>query len=258
MPTLFQRILENLGLSPKEVQVLGALLQSGSMFASLIAKNANLNRTTTYGILKSLIEKGLVSSSRKGGTIKYQSIDIALLPGYVARKRDQLQESEIQLRELIPQIKLLKEKSQLLPKIQFFEGEEGVKQAYEDTLENNKSKELYDFTGTDAVFRKMGSEWVAYYIKKRTDLGIRCFDIAPDSDRTRSSMGEDKKYLRVTKLLPGEFSFNTEIDIYDNKVAIFSFSQDNPVAVIIEDANIAQTMKTLFRYIDTTIPEKGI
>ena len=248
-----KKTLENIGLKLKEITVLLVLFQNGSMYPASIAKSTGLNRTTTYGILKILASKGLVSSVKKDGVIKYQSIQPNLFPQYIERKRESLHEDERRVKELLPQLNLLREKSLTLPKIQFFEGDEGVKQAYEDTLENNKGKTLHDLTGTDAVFRKMGKEWIEYYLKKRTSLGIKCFDIAPDSEWSKITKSEDKKYLRETKLIPAEFSFDTEIDIYDNKVAIFSFSKENPIAVIIEDENIAHTMKTLFRFIDQSI-----
>lgn len=248
-----KKVLSNLDLSPKELDILVVLLQNSSMFASQIASISKLNRTTTYGILKNLIAKGLVSSVKKDKVIKYQSITPDLIPGYIERKQESLKETQSQIKELLPQLKLIKNRSLTLPKIQFFEGEDGVKQAYEDTLENNNGKILYDFTGTDAVFKKMGKEWVQYYVKKRTRLGIRCFDIAPDSEWSRISKKDDEKFDRITKLIPSSFSFNTEIDIYDNKVAIFSFSNENPIAVIIEDENIAHTMKTLYKYFDNSI-----
>ncbi len=242
--------LKTLGLGDKEIAVLSALLKSGApMFASTVAKAAGLNRTTTYDILKELGEKGLVSHIEKKGALRYRAIDATLLPAYVERQRETLEETKRKLEEVIPQIKLLQVHGRSLPKVQFFEGVEGVKQAYEDTLENNKGKTLNDFTGTDAVYRKMGKEWLEYYWKKRTRLGIECTVIAPDTEWSRIMKCEDEKYVRTTKLISKNFPFDSEIDIYDNKVGIFTFSQENPIAVLIEDDTIHNTLKTFFDFI---------
>jgi len=251
-PTLNQA-LKSIGLGEKETIILAHLLQTGPMLASRLAQKTMLNRTTVYAILHELRDKGLVSTTYKHNVTRYQSIDPILLPDYLSRKQAELAKQEQSLREILPQLVLKREKSFILPKVQFFEGVEGVKQAYEDTLENNSGKILLDLTGIDAVMKKMGHDWLTYYLKKRVQLGIECRNIAPDSTEARESKGNDEKYMRVTKLLPARFNFNTEIDIYDNKVGIFTFVQDNPMALIIEDEAIAESMKTLFNYIDSTL-----
>ena len=248
-----KKALEVIGLSKNEIAILLVLLESGSMFVVSIARAAKLNRTTTYGVLKLLADKGLASSVKKEGVVRYQSIAPELLPGYIERRRETLAETKQEVTKLIPQLKLLRAKGGTLPKVQFFEGKEGVEQAYEDTLENNKEKFLRDITGVDAVFTKLDPKFLDYYLKKRARLGIKCVDLAPESEWARRSKADDKKYLRTTKFLPPQFGFDAEVSIYDNKVGIFSYSQESPVAVIIEVETIAHTMKQLFNYIDSTI-----
>jgi len=163
MPASLLSSIKGIGLNLPESVVLGVLLTGGPMFASKVAREARLNRTTAYGVLNELIEKGLVSKIKDSSATKFQSIAPELLPDYIARKRDELRQREHELREALPQIHLLRNKATALPKVQFFEGVEGVKQAYEDTLENNKGKKLFDITGVDAVFDRLGAEWTRYY-----------------------------------------------------------------------------------------------
>lgn len=253
MLPVIKKALKEIGLSEKESLVLMALLESGPMLASAVAKAAKLNRTTTYGILKELAEKGLASSVKKHGATRYQSIAPELLPSYIERRREALAESKKEVQDLLPQIKLLRSKGKILPKVQFFEGEEGVKQAYEDTLINNKGGVLKDITGVDAVFRRLGENWVKYYLQKRAKLGIKCTDLAPESEWARKSKEDDAKYLRTTKFIPAQYGFNAEFALYDNKVSIFSYAQENPVAIIIEDETVSDMMQKLFDYMESTI-----
>ncbi len=251
IPTLV-KVLEDIGLHEKQIAVLSVLLESGGpMYVSSVAKGAKLNRTTAYDILKELSTKGLASQVKKEGAVRYQSIGVELLPAYVERRRESLEESKKQLAEVIPQIKLLRSKGRTLPKVQFFEGVEGVKQAYEDTLENNKGKILLDLTGTDSVIRKMGQEWVDYYLAKRTRLGIKCLCLMPDTEWSKIYKNLDQKQLRTTNFIPAEFAFDSEVNTYDNKVGIFSFSMEHPVAIIIEDDNIAHTVRQFFNFMAT-------
>ena len=218
------------------------------MYVSAIAKTAKLNRTTTYDILKELSSKGLASQVKKEGAVRYQSIAAELLPAYVERRRQALEESKKQFAEIVPQIKLLRSKGKALPKVQFFEGKEGVAQAYEDVLENNQEKRLRGITGMDTVYANFDDGWLQYYLNKRTRLGIRCIDLVPETEGGKRSKSDDEKYIRTTKFLPPKYNFEGDISIYDNKVALVSFVRDNPVAVIIEDDAIAMMMKHIFDF----------
>jgi len=251
MPAI-TKALEQIGLGDKHIKVLIVLLESGSMFAAAIARSAKLNRTTTYGILKDLQARGLVSSAKEQSATKYQSIAPELLPGYIERRREDLAESKREIQEMLPQLKLMRSKRNRLPKVQFFEGKEAVEQAYEDTLEGNNERFLRDITGIDAVFTNLDQKFLKYYLEKRSKLGIKCIDIAPATDAARKSKKDDKKYLRTTKFIPEKFNFEGEVSIYGDKVGIFSYAHENPMALIIEDSTIAAMMKQLFDYIDST------
>ena len=246
---ILKSALEKTGLSDKQTAVLGVLLENGgSMLVASIARAAKLNRTTTYDILKELVDKGIASKVKKEGAFRYQSIAPESLPSYVERRRDALEESKRELADLVPQIKLMQSKGRALPKVQFFEGEEGVKQAYEDVLQNNSEKFLRGISGMDAVYSNLSNTWVEYFLSKRARLGIRCMHLTPKTEGGERSKLDDDKYLRTTKFLSSQYNFEGDISIYDNKVNIASFARENPVAVIIEDDAITTMMKQVFDF----------
>lgn len=251
-----QKTLLGIGLSEKEANVLSVLLENKSLKAAEIARRSHLNRATTYVIIKSLLQKGLVTSSRKYNVAEFQAIDPALLVSYIDREKQALEEQKRAVRHLLPDLERLRANLDVLPKVAFFEGREGVKQAYEDTLDNNRGKVIYVFSGPDIVFQEMGEDYVAYYVNKRTRLGIRSFQIAPMTPAGEKILAGDKDVLRVTKLIPKAFAFDTEMVMYDNKLGIFSFAKDKLMAVIIEDQLIVNTLLALFRYIDQTLSKK--
>ncbi|OGG51495.1 hypothetical protein A3C18_03100 [Candidatus Kaiserbacteria bacterium RIFCSPHIGHO2_02_FULL_54_11b] len=251
MPQL-RKAFESIGLGHKEIGVLEVLLQGGLMYAAAVAKGAKLNRTTTYGILKELSGKGLVSSTKQQGVLRYQSIAPELLPGYIERRGKELLDMKTEVAEMVPQLQLMRSKGSVLPKVQFFEGAEGMQQAYEDTLEGNREKKIRDITGIDAVVNNLDQKFVTYYLEKRARLGIECTDVVPETELSKKSKDDDKKYLRETRFIPSKFNFDGEISIYDNKVGIFSYAPKAPAAIIIEDKTIAHMMKQLFDYLATT------
>lgn len=251
MPSI-TKALQSIGLHDKQIRVLNVLLQNGPMFASAIARETKLNRSTTYVILKELQEQGIVSSAKEESATRYQSIAPELLPSYIERKREELADSKKEIEAALPQIKLLRSRGNTLPKVQFFEGKQALLRAYEDTLENNEEKFLRDITGVDAVFSNIDPKFLKYYLEKRARLGVRCVDIVPETEGGKKSKEDDEKYLRTTKFIPGKFNFDGEVSIYGNKVGLFSYANENPIALIIEDATIAKMMKQIFDYIEST------
>ncbi len=251
-----RKTLSGIGLDPKEAEVLSILFKSESVRASEIARKSHLNRSTAYVVIKSLLHKGLVTSSQKYGVTEFSAIEPRLLVSYLDRQQQALEEEKNSVQRILPELEQLRANLDVLPKVSFFEGLEGVKQAYEDTLDNNRGKVIYVFSGPDIVFQEMGEDYVSYYITKRTRLGIRSFQIAPRTPGGEIIQSKDKNVLRITKLIPKEFSFDSEMIIYDNKLGIFSFAKDKLMAVIIEDQLIVNTMMALFRYIDQTMKPK--
>lgn len=251
--------LAHLGLSPSEIRVFSYLLENkNAERISIISRKTKLNRTTLYGILKSLTERGLVSSVEDRGVLTYRSIQPHLLVDYIERAKDKLSSDIAKVREIIPFIEQLRKVGgSSYPSIQFFDGVEGIKQAYEDTIKNNPSKKIYGFTGTEAIFRSdsIDMEWVEWYMKKRAAAGIKYLTITMDGPASRIIKGRDERDFRLTKLLPPGYSFEIEMSIYENKVLIASFSAEHPLAVLIEDEKISELMKSLFRYIDSTLKE---
>ena len=52
--------------------------------------------------------------------------------------------------------------------------------------------------------------------------------------------------LEILFVNPGEFPFKNDIAIYEDKVAIMSLSKDEIISILIENKNVADTMKAVF------------
>lgn len=249
--------LQDAGLSLSEATTLIALLQhEEGVRASDLAKEARLNRTTLYGVAKSLTEKGLVSVVEERGVLRYQSIRPEFLVDYIERAKHQLETSAEEVKKVLPLLQAARaDIGHPYPTVQFFEGREGIKQIYEDTVKNNKSKTLYGFLGADAGLEFMGYDWINTYIASRMKHGVKAYTVATDTQALRGFQSRDNQELRSTKLLPPGYEFELEVVVYDDKVLIASFQPERPLAVLIEDSEIAKMMKALFRYVDSTLKE---
>ncbi len=251
-----EEILEDLGLSSSEITVFTYLFQSSNAERiSSIARRVKLNRTTLYGVLKILSRRGLVSSIEERGVLTFRSIQPPALVDYIERAKDKLATDVKRVSDVIPFIEQLRKTGgRMYPTIQFFDGREGIKQAYEDTIKNNPTKKIYGFTGTQAIYSGIDRSWIDNYITRRTKAGVMWYSIAMDSPEAHAMKSRDSSESRVTKILPPESKSSLELCTYGDKVMIASFSQDHPLGIIIEDREIAETVKTLFTYINSTLP----
>ena len=81
--TKIVRVLERIGLSPNEIKVYLTLNKLGSAKAGKIAKIAEIDRSSCYHSLKSLIEKAIVSYVMIGNIKWFQANDPDSLFEYI-------------------------------------------------------------------------------------------------------------------------------------------------------------------------------
>ena len=82
-----QKSLETLGLKDKEVSAYVALLRLVEANAHQIAKEAKLERTTIYQILKTLCDKGLAHKVVRGMRYFYAAEPIGALEQFVKENK---------------------------------------------------------------------------------------------------------------------------------------------------------------------------
>lgn len=234
-------ILLSFDLSKKEAAVYLAILSLGRGTVSQISRKANINRTTGYDILAHLVAKGLVSVSGKEPKQEYiaESPDslIKLLDARLKRTEDDIETAQA----YIPELKSIHKVGDR-PQVKFYEGKEGLKHVYEDTLTATEHIRVYG--SYEDAHQALQSYFPSYY-KRRADNGIWVRGIAPKTDLTMERLKHTSKEKRELALVPpNTFTPHPEIDIYDNKVMIASWREK--LGIIIESAEIADAMKKIF------------
>jgi sugar-specific transcriptional regulator TrmB len=254
-------VLESIGLDQKQSQLYIAGLQLGTAPASDYAKMTGINRITSYNLLEEMVHKGYFTVVRKVRAKWYAPV----APEYVALEARKNAEA---LERVLPELRSLQGAKYRKPRVRFFEGWEGVRHVYEDSL--TAETDLLNFANS-AVIRKFWPLYDAEYVDERVKRGIRLRGISPDDQTGKRVHGEDKEKLREIRLVPArDFDFTNEINIYDHKVAICSFDSGvrgdkDMFGVIIESKEVAETQRQIFemawRYAAITNPalekEKG-
>jgi sugar-specific transcriptional regulator TrmB len=228
-----------LGLRSQEAKVYLACLEIGQAPATQISENSGIQRTFVYDILDDLAEKGLVSLVEIGGIKKFSTLAI---DKFRALQKAKLQKFDA----ILPEIKALEKTTGDRPKVQFFEGVEGIKATFEDTLKTlDKGGEILAYVTAEGFYQ---NEWkyAQDYIKRRVEKGISGRGIMQNSKEITIFTKPAKEELRTFRLVPPDlFPFSNEINIYANKVAIMSLVGEQ-MSVIIESESVANTQRSIF------------
>jgi len=233
--------LEAVGLSNKEVRVYLALLELGQATAAQVARPAGINRTTAYDILGALAGKKLVVALGKEPKQEYkaESPDNLLILHKERIKRDEGMLGIIE--ELIPELKSVHRVGDR-PVVRFYEGEDGLRHVYEDTLTSRET--IRAFASVEDMHAGLPGYFPKYY-KRRVEQNIKIRAIIPDTPAGKERAGQDRYEKRESALVPAkDFAFSPEINIYDNKVMIASWK--DKLGVTIESKEIADAMKKIF------------
>jgi len=234
-------ILLGAGLSEKELSTYLSLLELGKGTVSLISRKAGINRTTGYDILDNLLTKGLVSVSGKEPKQEYVAESPDHLEMYIKAEIEKKKEALKEVEGIIPELKSMHNISDR-PRVRFYEGREGLREVYEDTLTSHEPIRAY--ATVDDIHKGLPNYFPQYY-KRRASAGIEIRAIVPDTPTGRERASNDKDEMRQSALVPAkDFYFSPEINIYDNKVMIASWREK--LGIIIESAEIADAMKKIY------------
>ena len=235
---MINKDLERIGLNQKEVSVYLAALELGESNIQQIAKKSSVKRTTAYDIVDALKKKGLMSQSVKGKKILFSASDPRKL-------EDEVEEQKHILKRIMPQLLSMANALDSKPKMSFFEGYEGIKEVYKDTLYYADS-ELLAWVSEDAIAAFDMDFLDKVYLPKRVEKRIWVRAIAPEVEVMKGYKEVDEKSLRKTRLADAQiFPLRVEINLYGkNKIAVMSFEEK--FGMIIESQKIFETLQSIF------------
>ncbi|MCB9811184.1 MAG: BlaI/MecI/CopY family transcriptional regulator [Candidatus Nomurabacteria bacterium] len=244
---MIKEILEELGFSEKEVEIYLAIIKSDQATASLIAKETDVNRTTVYDILETLMHKGVVSKIKKAGKTYYYALSPDKLIDYLEReKREFSKKIDLQkekVSKIMPKlISIQNLHSVNKPKVRFYEGEKGMREAYEDSLQADGLIRAY--ANVEEMHKGLPNFFPDYY-KRRAEANIHIRAILPQNEASFDRASKDSEEMRTTKFLPEEkMTFSPEINVYNNKVLIASWKES--MAIVMESKELADFHKLVY------------
>ena len=239
---MLQISLQNLGLSQEEAQAYLTVIELGGSFASSIARRAKIPRVNCYHILEKLKKKQLITSYTKDGTKFF----VAEPPQVLINQ----QEEKLELAEkIVPELLKLTNVNAFKPIIRSYEGLEGIKAIFDQTLE--AKSEVLGYTNLEALGELL-PDYLPEYTKKLVKKNVKARFLSPSTRRAREFLstfypkGFPQELVEILFVNPKEFDFENQISIYDNSVAIISLNPDEQIGVLIESAVYAKTERAGF------------
>lgn len=232
-----KQAIEQFGLDGKKAEVYLASLQLGSASAQEVAKRAGLKRPTVVEILEGLVRRGLVSFVTEKRT--------RLFTAEPPRKLLAIMEEQArQARSVLPSLEAIYGTSRTRPSVQLYEGVEGIKTVFEDTL-SNRDHCLKAILSIQDIDEFVGSEWFADYTNKRIASGSELRVIRSEEKEVGDKYPSSKHDRRTVHFAPKEMVFTLSVYLYDNKVSLIGTKKEH-FGVIIESEEFHQTMSHLF------------
>lgn len=235
---MLKKQLEKLNLTKREASVYVELLELGETTIEQISRKSKIKRTTVYDVVEALKEKGLIGTTKRKKRTLYYAEDPRIL-------ENQLEEKKIVLTSVLPQLLSMASFIDKKPSIKYFEGIEGIKNVYQDTL-NYPGQEILMWGATD-VFKYFDEEYMwNYYLKKRIEKKIWLRGIGQNLEIVKNIKSKDKGQLRETRICNSdELLFEVEINLYGKrKIGVMSFKEQ--IGLIIESEKIYNTLKSIF------------
>ncbi len=236
-----EAVLEKAGFSDKETAIYLALLKLGHGTVSEITRAANVGRTYGYPILDALAAKGLITISGKRPKQEYFAESPRKLFTLMEKNVESQKQMLGEVKELLPELIVL-HNAEDRPKVRFYEGIEGLKEVYEDTL-TAKEGVVRGFLAYEELVKALPNYFPDYF-KRRAGKTIKGRAIATDTAEARTRVRHNREENREITLVPKEYYFYPEIDVYDNKVMIASWREK--LGITIESDEIADAMKKIF------------
>lgn len=238
--------LQDFGLSEKEAKVYLASLEIGRATADQLGKQAKVNRSTTYVQIESLMKKGLISTHEEGKKTYFTPESPENLNRLFKKQQQELEIKQKELSELLPELVRLHDSSGERPKVSFYEGKEGVVTVREDALKA-RGKEIFVIYSYSKFREIFSEEELNFYSKRRAERKIKSRVIythveEPDPDYVPPALTEVQFFEK------GQIPLNSDILIYDNRVA-FIVLERNAHAVVIESEAIAESTRSLFWFL---------
>lgn len=235
--------LVNIGLSENEAAVYLAALSLGKGTIQEIARKAGIKRVTTYGVIDSLMEDGLASSTHEGKKQYYMAEDPERVIDYLERKKKDFEEKEARMKEMLPQLKEMHQNASHSPIVKYYTGKDGVISMIKNMLDLEKDEEIWMAYPAENVYELFSDEERAEiaFSQKQKQIKIHSLYTKKGTPLENTDISE-----RV-RIPADKYPLDADVAVYNDKIRLTTLRGDL-VGIVIENKDIANTLKSLLKF----------
>lgn len=237
-----------LGFNPFHAQVYLSCMRFGKSSASSIAKQVTLPRSSVYGILRDLVQSGLISEIKEETKLIFSAAPPAYVQLLLKTKAMQVQEVDKKLNQLLPTLTQAYQSSlPQTPKTQFFQGEDGLRTTLYDNLTAQEVFVICEGNTKGQVSLTEDPAYLKAYIHETIIRGIHTKELLQHTPATleyQQTYASEKHQIILVPQNPNQIVKHVDKYLYTNKIAYVS--HDNLVGVIIEDETLSALEKSQF------------
>lgn len=242
-------LLKELGLNETQASTYQKLLRVGTATPPELAKMSGITRVNAYAVLEQLETLGLVTRTNDSKTT-YQVSHPLSLSKLAHQRREASQQTEQHIQTAMPDLLAKFHEHTSQPGVQFYQGLDGIKEMYQDTLKQRDDIYLLRSPHDDALF---GVKYFTDYKTTRAQCGIKTYMLNTTTDPKHWNAQTDNKYnIERTQLPKNAYTAPVEMSCYGSKLALISFGEE-VIGTIIESPQIANAFRQVFSIMRSSV-----
>jgi sugar-specific transcriptional regulator TrmB len=237
-----EELLHGIGLPKNEAKVYLAILRLGSASIGGISKDSGVNRRSAYDIAENLVRKGLVGYVTKDKVKHFQITSLEKLLEFAKEKKEQAEMNEKELESIANEHASARKYISDRHEVSILSGRESRKIVFEDIL--RLGKENCCLGGHTPS--KLSMNYVKQWHRRRARAGIMDRVIYCKKDPFADYL-KKLKHTEV-RIMPKPIDSKTIFNIYDNKMAIFLWANDQPLTIWIDNKKVSDDFRGYFNF----------
>lgn len=232
--------LTEYGLTDREASVYLASMELGPSPVQKIAQQAKLNRVSVYALIEDLQKKGLMGTFDQGKKTMYVASSPETISQFIDQQKLNLEAKKDDLKKSLPELLSRYNASGGRPVVRYYEGLDAVLPINIE-LSNLEFDKIYTTYDLDLIDKYLDPKLIESFKSARIRKDKPIVILYNSSTR---KLGDAP--MREHYQVPKEYNFPSDMAIYGDSVRFISFG-DKVSLIVIEDKQIVQTIKSLFR-----------
>ncbi len=235
-----EKELQEIGLQEKEAKVYVAMLELGKATAQDIAKKSDVNRATTYFVMENLMKRGLASAIDEGTRQYFIPEEPSQLEAIFEKQRIEFESRRGRVVGLVAELSERNALKTRKPVVKYYLGKEGLLRMANSGYKNIYGGEIATAFSQEELTKYISPEERFTVRKKRSKNKVKSRAILnPTESEVNYEPGD-----AVIPIGKHERSFPGDVTIYGDMVQLISY--EDMTGIVIENKNIATTLRTLF------------